>query len=96
VARITDTEPLHLDRGIGFLQKSDGWKNLSASAFYNVFVDLYLLAGSQCVAHGIGGYGKWGSLLSSNSSCVKEHFKKQCRWAEPAPQNETISSYSTS
>jgi hypothetical protein len=90
VARIAATEPLHLDRGIDFLRKSDGWKNLSASAFYGVFVDLYLLAGSQCVAHGVGGYGKWGSLLSYNSSCVKGHFKSQCTWTEP------VSSYSTS
>jgi hypothetical protein len=87
-ARIADTEPLHLDRGIGFLQSSDGWKNLSASAFYDVFVDLYLLAGSRCVAHGIGGYGKWGSLLSYNSSCVNRHFKKECNWTEPSPHNE--------
>jgi hypothetical protein len=92
VARIADTEPLHLDRGITLLRKSDEWKNLSASAFYDVFVDLYLLAGSQCVAHGVGGYGKWGSLLSYNSSCVKSHLKSQCRWAEPAPHNETMPS----
>jgi hypothetical protein len=52
VARIAVTEPLHLDRGIGFQKNSDGWKNSSASAFYDVLVDLYLLAGSQCVAHG--------------------------------------------
>jgi hypothetical protein len=93
-ARIADTEPLHLDRGIGFLRNSDRWKSLSASNSYDVFVDLYLLAGSQCVAHGVGGYGKWGLLLSYNSSCVNRHLKSQYRWAEPASQNETVSSYS--
>jgi hypothetical protein len=86
VARIADTEPLHLDRGIDFLRRTDGWKNLSASAFYDVFVDLYLLAGSQCLAHGTGGYGKWGSLLGYNSSCVTSHHKSKCRWTEPAPR----------
>jgi hypothetical protein len=96
VARIAETEPLHLDRGIGFLKRSDGWKNLSSSAFYDVFVDLYLLAGSQCVAHGVGGYGMWGSFLSHNSSCVRSHLKSQCRWAEPSPRNDTVSSYSAS
>jgi hypothetical protein len=54
VARIADTEPLHLDRGIEFLKRgAGGWKNLSSSAFYDVFVDLYLLANSRCVAHGM-------------------------------------------
>jgi hypothetical protein len=96
VARIDDTEPLHLDRGIGFLRNSDGWKNLNSSAFYDVFVDLYLLAGSQCLAHGRGGYGKWGSLLSYNSSCVISHHESQCLWTEPAPHNKTVSSHSTS
>jgi hypothetical protein len=86
VARMGDTDPLHLDREIAFIGGSSiGWKNLSASAFYDVFVDLYLLAGSQCMAHGIGGYGKWGSFLSYNSSCVKSHHRSQCQWTEPAP-----------
>jgi hypothetical protein len=83
VARIADTEPLHLDRGVEFLNLADGWKNLNASAFYDVFVDLYLLANSRCVTHGIGGYGKWGSLLSYNSSCRESHQKAQCQWTDP-------------
>jgi hypothetical protein len=83
VARIADTEPLHLDRGIEFLKRTDSWKNLSSSAFYDVFVDLYLLANSRCVTHGKGGYGKWGSLLSYNSSCSKSHHKAGCQWTEP-------------
>jgi hypothetical protein len=43
---------------------------------------LYLLANSRCVTHGIGGYGKWGSLLSYNSSCSKRHHRAQCKFTE--------------
>jgi hypothetical protein len=95
VARITDTEPLHLDRGIDFLHRSDGWKDVNVSAFYDIFVDLYLLAGSQCVAYGQGGYGIWGALLSHNSSCRVAHWRNpylkdtyyrgKCAWTEPKP-----------
>jgi hypothetical protein len=82
VARIADTEPLHIDRGINFLQRSNGWKNVSAAAFYDTFVDLYLLAGSQCLSYGVGGYGLWGSLLSHNSSCSNSHKKEKCGWTD--------------
>jgi hypothetical protein len=82
VARIADTEPLHIDRGIDFLHKSNGWQNVSATAFYDTFVDLYLLAGSQCLSYGVGGYGFWGSLLSHNSSCSNSHKKEKCGWTD--------------
>jgi hypothetical protein len=95
VARIADTEPLHLDRGNAFLLASDGWKNLRASDFYDIFVDLYMLAGSQCVTYGVGGYGMWGSFLSHNSSCYNHHHKEVCHWTEQVPQKETVSSEST-
>jgi hypothetical protein len=58
----TDNEPLHLDRGNEFLKRSNGWRNNTASDFYSVFVDLYLLANSGCMTFGEGGFGKWGSL----------------------------------
>jgi hypothetical protein len=82
VARIADTEPLHIDRGIDFLHRSKGWQNVSATAFYDTFVDLYLLAGSQCLSYGVGGYGLWGSLLSHNSSCSNSHKKEKCDWTD--------------
>jgi hypothetical protein len=82
VARMADTEPLHLDRGIDFLSSSDAWKNVKATAFYDIFVDLYLLAGSQCLAYGVGGYGMWGALLSHDISCSLPHFRGTCNWTD--------------
>jgi hypothetical protein len=81
VARLGGSEPLHLDRGAEFLKRSDGWRGLPASAFYNVFVDLYLLSNAACIAHGVGGYGRWASMLSYNSSCARRHSKTTCGWA---------------
>jgi hypothetical protein len=80
VARTTDTEPLHLDRGSEFLKRSQRWNEHNASAYYDVFVDLYLLANSACVAHGVGGYGKWGSLLSHNRECRSDHQRTECNF----------------
>jgi len=54
-----------------------------ASDYYDTYVDLYLLAMSECVTHGIGGYGKLASYLSWNESCSSSHFKKKmrvCSW----------------
>jgi hypothetical protein len=82
VARVADTEPLHLDRGIDFLGVSDAWKNLGAAAFYDTFVDVYLLAGSQCLAFGAGGYGMWGAMLSQNSKCSMDYSRKRCGWTD--------------
>jgi hypothetical protein len=91
VARIADTEPLHLDRGIDFLSASEAWKNVDATAFYNIFVDLYLLAGSLCVSYGVGGYGLWGALLSHNISCSNAHHRGTFQWTDPVPQqNEKL------
>jgi hypothetical protein len=82
VARVADTEPLHLDRGIDFLGVSDAWKNLGAAAFYDTFVDVYLLAGSQCLAFGTGGYGMWGAMLSHNSKCSMDYSRYRCGWTD--------------
>jgi hypothetical protein len=59
----TLADPLHLD----FAQKQD------PSAFYNVFADLILMSQSRCVAYSGGGYGRFGSLASFNSSCNAQH-----------------------
>jgi len=71
-------EPLHLE-------KSLNWQNHTASDYYDTFVDLYLIALSQCVAYNIGGYGQWGLWMSRNASCFKHHgtrvqFIQKCEW----------------
>jgi hypothetical protein len=80
VFRKTDRDPLHLDRGNEFLERSNGWRNNTASDFYSVFIDLYLLANSGCSTIGVGGFGHWGSRLSYNSSCLVRHSKTTCQW----------------
>lgn len=78
--------PLHLDREADFLQHHEQrgvllqhQTALPASAYYNVFVDLYLLANSRCVTYDRGGFGKLGSLLSTNASCFVRHKTNKCR-----------------
>jgi len=39
------------------------------SAFYVVFVDLFLMSYASCVVYGAGGFGRMGSLLSYQPSC---------------------------
>jgi hypothetical protein len=80
VARIGNQDPLHLDRGRDFLAPSTDWKNRSATDFYDIFVDLYLLSSSRCVAYGAGGYGQLASLLSYNRSCAINHRTTNCTW----------------
>jgi hypothetical protein len=81
VARASDHEPLHLDRGRDFLTKAaDEWQNHAVSDFYDIFVDLYILSMARCVTHGIGGYGKLAVLLSRNQTCSIDHRKTTCDW----------------
>ena len=79
-----DIAPLHLDRGSTFLSKnaSDWTQEADPAAYYDTFVDLYLLANARCIAYHLGNYGKWANLLSSDPSCSVNHFKKMCRWKE--------------
>jgi hypothetical protein len=84
VARQTDKEPIHLDRGLDFLFKSDDWQGRPASDFYDVFVDLFLIAGARCVAYGVGGYGSWASLLGGNNNCSINHRETNCTWTPPS------------
>lgn len=78
VARHAEQDPLHLDRGRDFLVKSEDWKGRPASDFYDVFVDLYLLVQSRCVAHGIGGFGSWASLVAGTQDCAIDHRRQNC------------------
>jgi hypothetical protein len=73
--------PLHIDRGKSFLDhaKAD-WDKYPASAYYDTFVDLYLLSGGRCSTYGIGGYGYWASTISRNVSCSVQHNRRRCRW----------------
>lgn len=82
VRRKGDRPPLHLDRGVAYLAKSaTNWTyHDDPRAYYDIFVDLYLLAGSRCIAYNVGNYGKWAILLSSNRSCTINHGKTTCRW----------------
>lgn len=83
VARSNPREPLHLDRGEEFLnhrKRFTGYSDVSASQYYDVFVDLYLLANSQCVAMGYGGYGRLGSMLSFNRTCSVDYLADECQW----------------
>jgi hypothetical protein len=78
VALQRDYEPLHLD-------KAKGWRSRHASEYYDIFVDLYLIALARCVSYNIGGFGEWGLWMSRNSSCFIQHGKlknpvRPCSW----------------
>jgi hypothetical protein len=67
-----ETPPLHLDRGSKFMSPVDSetdWMGYPPSAYYNIFVDLYLLSYGQCISYNVGGYGRWASLISRNRNC---------------------------
>jgi len=66
VRRKTKEEPLHLDKTLD-------WKDRDPRDFDDAFVDLYLLALANCVAYGMGGYGKFASFLSRNLTCGMQH-----------------------
>jgi hypothetical protein len=67
--------PLHLDRGGQFLADGPDRNRHPPSAYYDTFVDLYLLSGGTCVALGRGGYGHWASLIGGNPSCSVRHSR---------------------
>jgi hypothetical protein len=81
VARTEDAAPLHLDRGGAFLANSNDWMNYTAADYYNVFVDLFLLAGAECITYDVGGYGRWGRLLSHNPACYIR-YDNNCVWGD--------------
>lgn len=67
-------EPLHLDKS----------KSRNPRDYDNIFVDLFLLSQASCIAHGRGGFGRLGVLLSHNASCVFKFVEngtfKTCDW----------------
>lgn len=74
--------PLHLDRGSDFLQHGSGMidrKIYPVSAYYAIFVDLYLLSRALCVGYGIGGFGHWATLIAptDQNSCRHFNYKRE-------------------
>jgi hypothetical protein len=81
VSIVRDDPLLHIDRGSMFLEhdKAD-WDNYPPSAYYDTFVDLYLLGSGRCTSLGIGGYGWWASRISRYPRCYIRHDKNKCKW----------------
>jgi hypothetical protein len=53
-------EPFHLEKAVG----------RSVEEFYDTFVDIYMIGMARCTAYNMGGFGRWGSMIGYNSSCV--------------------------
>jgi hypothetical protein len=80
VAVIRDQPPLHIDRGSNFLSlKGMDWNRHPPSAYYDTFVDLYLLSNGICITTGIGNYGNWATMISRNASCSIKHNNVTCQ-----------------
>merc|ERR1712151_1307844 len=63
----TTKELLHLD-----LSNSTLYNPID---FYPAFVDLYLIGNAKCVSFGMGGFGRFGQIMSYNYSCTYNHRK---------------------
>jgi hypothetical protein len=86
VARFSDTAPLHMDRGADFMRYAKDLRD-QPELYYDIFVDVYILSQARCITYGRGGYGRWASLLSSNSSCSMRYFQTRNRdYYFPMPQ----------
>ena len=80
VVASTGMQPLHLDRGSKFLEPSKeiDWMEYPVSAYYSIFVDLYLLSQGDCVIYdSVGGYGRWASRIA-NHSCAFNMKEVEC------------------
>ena len=80
------SNPLHLDWGyvLGHHKESRG-RTYGPEAYYDIFVDIYLLGMARCNVYGRGGYGKWGNMMSYNSRCSLSYFdydKHQYQWPQ--------------
>jgi hypothetical protein len=81
IARSNKAAPLHLDRGYDFFERKECGRLMNdkkcfgdVTAYYDIFVDLYLLAQAKCLVYGIGGYGMWANLLSSDPHCSFRYY----------------------
>jgi hypothetical protein len=72
-------DPLHLEN------ECRGNVKRKISDYYQTFVDLLVMGNGRCVAHGQGGFGAFASLLSYNSSCIRQYDRRggrgSCEWA---------------
>lgn len=87
VARLDNgTEPLHMDL-------ASNWENRRPSEYYPIFIDLYLMSLGKCFAYNMGGFAKWGNLISGkNFTCNVRHWtagvdkksadKEGCQWTD--------------
>mmetsp|Transcript_12230 Transcript_12230/g.25780 ORF Transcript_12230/g.25780 Transcript_12230/m.25780 type:complete len:549 (+) Transcript_12230:1922-3568(+) len=73
----TEKEALHLDK------RDQG----NAADFYPSFVELLVMAEAECISIGIGGYGRFANIMSSNSKCYTRHdtiyikkMPRPCTW----------------
>jgi hypothetical protein len=78
-----EQEALHLD-------KKDQWKSGNIADFFPTFVDLLIMSEAKCMALGVGGFGRFGNMLSSDPTCVIRHDSerkgkiKYCKWYDKA------------
>jgi hypothetical protein len=92
------TSPLHLDRGSDYLTTT--WQQLEQEAvrrpsdYYDIFVDLYLLARSKCIALHTGGYGRWARLMSHTGAgqCWINHGANKCQWTSSSASSNSSTS----
>jgi hypothetical protein len=72
------------------LRQGQHWQKRAPSEYYDTFVDLYLLAMAKCVTYGVGGYGRWASYMSFNSTCAIRHHTftgiHSCPFVKPPKQ----------
>jgi hypothetical protein len=84
--------PLHLDKGeevanitVVGIQMA---KKYPPGAYYDTFIDVYLLAFAQCVFTSKGGFGHWALLIGGNHTCTIRQKRSQkgianpCNWTE--------------
>ncbi len=72
--------PLHLEKN----------NSTNIQDFYDIFVDLLMIGMGQCTAYHMGGFGRWGSMISHNSSCIL-HMRAtmiECELLSPLPDRK--------
>jgi len=75
----TEKEAVHLD-------KRYQWTSKNLADLYPAFVEVLIMAEAKCISIGLGGYGRFANMLSTDPTCAVRHevkLKKQpppCRW----------------
>jgi hypothetical protein len=84
VHRAHQKQPLHLEKSF----------SQNPTDYYDTFVDLYMIGMSQCTAYNMGGFGRWGSLIGYNSSCVfaMTANMSQCNFSDEGRQSQSAPS----